>query len=199
VDCFGDQREDEEVTDSVDALLREADEICEKATPGEWAWEFAHPGFLLMQVDPANPHKHLKCVLDGKQSDDFNDCNVIGDQDDFAFIARSRTLLPALAAALRESQAVLAKMEAAQEAAFIYALDARQRMAEEFTEKPLRERADRAEALAKRYEDALRWYASDCKNIVRFTIAGPAYYHEYDGGKIARQVLSTKDEGGGDV
>ncbi len=129
-------------------LVAEARELAEKATPGEWAWEWAHPGYLLMQQDPNDAIKHLKCVLDGA-SDDNQDFNIIGDQHDLRFIARSRSLVPELADALEAALVQLAHAKEARQEFESMAYDTITGRNE------LKERLEKAEAVCESVSDIL--------------------------------------------
>lgn len=75
-------------------LITEARELCEKATPGKWHWE----GKLLL----TDAEQFL--VLKPYYDDDTDNVSTCVMPYDAAFIARSRTLVPELCAALEKAQ-----------------------------------------------------------------------------------------------
>ena len=86
--------------DSLAALLAEADAIDKAATPGPWTMEVSQdinaPGYYVEGIDR---------VLDALGGDKtrfplWDNDGVMADEGNAAFIARARTLLPALAAPL---------------------------------------------------------------------------------------------------
>ena len=98
--------------------IKRARELLARITPGPWEWGYAHPGWLLggrpeYRSDP--PGYDIPCVLDGIQSEDRNDCNVLASDDDRAFIAAAPDLVARLCDALEKAEAVCHVMEHAVE------------------------------------------------------------------------------------
>jgi len=86
-------------------LITEARELCERATEGPWNWISDDPEFLTLGTSGAEQEFHVlsswKCKL--CQESGLN-C-LWPEKQDATFIARSRTLIPALCDALEKAEA----------------------------------------------------------------------------------------------